>query len=280
MEEGVATLDAPDTQLDSGGSDATPAGGDTSLPEGGTETKPSGDLDKGDKTETDAPVSSDDLLDILQYRAQKAAKARAAQGQGGQPPAQVAGSQQAPGPPAPPIPIGPFQMDEEMKERFTNGDYEGAFNAALEHGIGQLKASRDDIKDDVVGELQKAMEQTQGQWMSNVMNATRTVARMDRFLEKPENADIAAYDDSVHGAAMQEAHEAMPDAPISKKLDEMARIIRDGIRVHRAVASGKVIDQRPGRTPASDSPRVGGGVPKTQQRSQVDQVTKYWDTIG
>ena len=114
------------------------------------------------------------------------------------------------------------------------------------------------------------------------MQAAENAAEMNVFLNPkihPENADIRGYGQDVIGAAMRQAYRENPNASIYEKQERMAAIVHDGAQKLRLYESGKgkMIDGRPGRVPASDSPRVGGGEPKAkQQEGRADQ----WDPIA
>ena len=281
-----------------GGVDIEPGDGGSPSLDMGTTTESDGEsgtqdgsTDTGDTSsqETDSPISSEDLLEILNFRAQKAEKARAAQTQGGQsqeggaPPAQATGSQQAPpaSQQATPVVFEPFKMAEEMKEAFAGGDFDGGLNVFGQHLISQVQASREAIEEAAVSRsvdgLVEAFNKEGGALKASMLKEARILGRMDRYLEQPENSDIAGYDEEVHRAAINQADREMPDAPMSKKLERMAALVRDGIRIHKLVEQGKVIDKRPGRKPASDSPRVGGD--ETQAKQHVKDASNQWDPM-
>lgn len=230
--------------------------------------------------ESEAPISAEELMEILEFREQRAERARraAAQGeQGGQP---QGGAQPAQAQSLPPVPVGPFKMAEEMKAAFSEGDFEGGFNAFGDHLVGQIRGSRDEIVVDALDAMRGELEKALGGIQARMMKAAGNVAEMSLFLNPkiyPDNADIAGYGKDVFECAMRQAYEEMPDASIDKWQERAAEIIRkDGVRTIKAIRSGKVIDQRPGRKPANDFPHVGGGEQKAKQQEDGAQ---QWDPI-
>lgn len=230
--------------------------------------------------------TSEEIMELLEFREQRAERARQAEasaGKDGQPQGGAQSAQAAPQAAPAPVPVGPFKMTEEMKRAFgEEGDFEGGFNAFGEHLVGQVRASRDEIVGDALGALYGELEKAMGGIQARMMAAAEHTVEMRLFLNPkiyPENADIAAFGVGPFSCAMRQAYREMPDASVDKWQERAAEIIRkDGVRALKAIKSGNVIDVRPGRKPASDSPHVGGGAPvSSDKKSDKTSTIHTWE---
>lgn len=219
------------------------------------------------ENQPDVKIKADDLRDYLNYYSRKwQADNPASEEQPAAPQDSAASEQQSPALSA--KSTEPFQLTDEQWE---------AAHESREGMEAVLTAHRDAVANQLLAvfneEAQKVQAQAkerEGQAIPGLLRTARALAKIDRFIEHPDNTKIQGYDDDVYEAYMEQAIRELPNASTDDRLKRMGELIRAGIHMRELYEANlkKGYDARPNRKAAADKPKTGGNVPKPRQKKE------------